>query len=176
MKADVFRRWRRGSSAWLAVPAAVLLVAGCEPGAVGGYEKIVYRDAPRVPTPSHPEPPAVTPGAAVGGSAARIVAANLPQGVTQAMVDEGQDLYGTVCAACHGQNGTGSPAAPALNDDTWLNISGQYPEMVTIINNGVANPVQYPGIMPPRGGGNFDDAQVQAIAAYVYALSNQGGA
>lgn len=176
MKADVFRRRRSAAAAWLALPAAAALLAGCEPGAVGGYPKVVYRDETQVPQAAYPDPPAVTPGAAVGGTAARIVATNLPAGVTQAMVDQGQDQYGTVCAACHGQGGTGSAAAPALNDAQWLNISGQYPEIVTIINNGVATPKQYPGMMPPKGGGSFDDAQVRAIAAYVFALSHQGGA
>jgi mono/diheme cytochrome c family protein len=176
VKADVFRPRRPTRAAWLALPAAAAVLAGCEPGAVGGYPKVVYRDETRVPQAAYPDPPAVTPGAAVGGSAARIVATNLPAGVTQAMVDQGQDQYGTVCAACHGQNGTGSPAAPALNDTQWLNISGQYPEIVAIINDGVAAPKQYPGIMPPKGGGSFDDAQVRAIAAYVFALSHQEGA
>jgi len=176
VKADVFRRWRSAGAAWLTLPAAAALLAGCEPGAVGGYPKIVYRSDPVVPQATHPDPPPVTPGASAGGSAARIVATNLPQGVTQAMVDEGQDQFGSVCAACHGQGGTGSPAAPALNDPQWINISGQYPEIVTVINNGVANPKQYPAPMPPKGGGSFDDAQVRAIAAYVYALSHQGGA
>jgi mono/diheme cytochrome c family protein len=174
--ADVFRRRRTARAAWLALPAAALL-AGCQPGdADGGFQKVVYRTDAVVPQAAHPDPPPVTPGTTVGGSQARIQATNLPQGVTQAMVDQGQDLYGTVCAACHGQGGTGSPAAPALNDTQWLNITGQYPEIVTIINNGVAAPTQYPGVMPPKGGGSFDDAQVRAIAAYVLALSQQGGA
>jgi len=173
VKADVFRRRVRGAACLL--PAAALL-AGCEPGAEGGFDRVSWRGEPEVPAVAHPDPPAVTPGTTVGATAARIVATNLPQGVTQAMVDQGQDQYGTVCASCHGQGGTGSPAAPALNDAQWLNITGQYPEIVTIINSGVANPKQYPGVMPPRGGGSFDDQQVAAIAAYVYALSHQGGA
>ena len=176
MKADVFRRGRRAAAAWMGLPAAAALLAGCEPGAVGGYDKVVYRDEVTVPRSSFPDPPPVTPGASAGGTAARIVAANLPQGVTQEMVDQGQDLYGTVCAACHGQGGTGSAAAPPLNDSDWIHISGQFPEIVTIINNGVPNPRQYGAAMPPRGGGSFDDAQIQAISAYVYALSHQGGA
>lgn len=177
MKADVFRRRRPAGAAWLALPAVAVLLAGCEPGdARGGFTKVVYRHEPAVPSAAYPDAPPVTPGASVGGAQARIVATNLPQGVTQAMVDEGQDLYGTVCAACHGQGGVGTPAAPALNDATWLNISGQYPEIVNIINTGVANPVQFGGMMPPKGGGSFDEAQVRAIAAYVFALSHQGGA
>ena len=175
MKATLLRR-RIAAAAWLAAPAAAVLLAGCEPGAVGGYPKIVYRDEPVVPRAAFPDPPAVTPGASAGGSQARIVATNLPQGVTQAMVDQGQDLFGTVCASCHGQGGTGSQAAPALNDAQWLNIGGQFPEIVTIINVGVPNPKQYGAMMPPKGGGSFDDAQVRAIAAYVFALSHQGGA
>lgn len=177
MKADVFRRRRAAGAAWLALPAVAALLAGCEPGdARGGFAKVVYRDEAAVPRAAYPDPPPVTPGSTVGVSQARIVATNLPQGVTQAMVDLGQDQYGTVCAACHGQGGTGSAAAPALNDATWLNIAGQYPEIVTLINNGVATPKEYPGMMPPKGGGSFDDAQVRAIAAYVFALSHQGGA
>lgn len=173
MKADVFRRRVRGAACLL--PAAALL-AGCEPGAEGGFDRVAYRGEPEVPSAAHPDPPAVTPGTSVGATAARIVATNLPQGVTQTMVDAGQDQFGTVCASCHGQGGVGSPAGPALNDAQWLNISGQYPEIITIINTGVAAPRQYPGIMPPRGGGGFDDQQVAAIAAYVYALSHQVGA
>lgn len=173
MKADVFRR-RVRDAAWL--PLAALLLAGCEPGAEGGFDRVAYRAEPQVPRAAFPDPPAVTPGTTVGATAARIVATNLPQGVTQAMVDAGQDQFGTVCASCHGQGGVGSPAAPPLNDAQWLNISGQYPEIINIINVGVANPKQYPGIMPPKGGGSFDDQQVAAIAAYVYALSHQGGA
>ncbi|HEY0035358.1 MAG TPA: c-type cytochrome, partial [Longimicrobium sp.] len=105
---------------------------------------------------------------------AKLVARNLPAGVTQAMVDEGQQLFGTVCAGCHGPAGAGTPAAPVLSDDRWINVTGAYPEIVTIVTNGVPQPKEHPGPMPPKGGGNFDDAQVRALAAYVYALSHQG--
>jgi mono/diheme cytochrome c family protein len=90
------------------------------------------------------------------------------------MVDEGQDLFGTVCAACHGPNGTGTPAAPTLNDMQWINITGTYPEIETTILHGVPAPKEHPGSMPPRGGGSFNDTQVKALAAYVFALSHQG--
>lgn len=161
-------------------PAAALLaaalLAGCGPNVDEGYEIVVYRDAPGGVAHEYPDPPAVTPGTQVGGSGPRIVAANLPQGVTQEMVDEGQELFGGVCAGCHGQGGAGSAAAPALNDAQWLNIDGTYEGIVTVITNGVANPVQFPGVMPPRGGGSFTDEQVRSIGAYVYALGQQGGA
>ncbi|CAN5493380.1 hypothetical protein BH24GEM3_BH24GEM3_09570 [soil metagenome] len=102
------------------------------------------------------------------------VAGELPPGVTMQMVNEGQQLFGTVCVACHGPGGTGSPLGPALNDDQWLDIDGSYESMVTVISNGVQQPREYPAPMPPRGGGNFNDEQVRSLAAYVYSLSHRG--
>ncbi len=160
---------------WLALPLAAALAGACKPELPpGGYPPVSHRSAPVMPGWSHPDPPPVTPGSTVGGGGAKIVAKNLPAGVTQAMVDQGQELFGQTCTACHGAGGTGSSAAPALNDKQWLHVSGAYPELVTIINAGVQNPKQYPGAMPPRGGGNFTPEQVGQIAAYVYALSQQG--
>lgn len=156
-----------------AAPALLFALAGCLPE--GGYDKVTHREQDELPPPDFPAPPRVIAGIGQSAAATRLVATNLPAGVTQAMVDEGQTAYGTVCVACHGANGTGSGAAPALNDNEWLNISGEFPEIVQIINAGVTNPKQYPGVMPPKGGGNFTDPQVRAIAAYVYALSHQGG-
>lgn len=156
-----------------AAPVLLLALGACLPD--GGYDKVTHREQEELPPPAYPEPPRVIAGIGQGAAAARLVATNLPAGVTQAMVDQGQQAYGTVCVACHGPNGTGSPAGPALNDNQWLNITGQYPEIVQVINNGVPNPKEHPGAMPPKGGGNFNDEQVRALAAYVYALSHQGG-
>ncbi|HEX8395773.1 MAG TPA: cytochrome c [Longimicrobium sp.] len=165
---------RRGPAALL---LAMALLAGCKPGAEGGYNRVSWRGDPKMPATAFPDPPPVVPGStAAGGGAQKIVAKNLPSGVTQAMVDAGQTSFGTVCASCHGQNGTGSPAAPKLADNQWIHISGQFPEIVNIINVGVAQPKEHPAPMPPKGGGNFNDEQVRELAAYVYALSHQGGA
>lgn len=165
---------RRGPAALL---VAMALLSGCKPGAEGGYDRVSWRGDPAAPVNAFPDPPEVVPGSsAVGAKATPIVAKNLPAGVTQAMVDAGQTSFGTVCASCHGQNGTGSAAAPTLNDMKWINITGQYPEIVNIINVGVPNPKEHPAPMPPKGGGSFNDAQVRELAAYVYALSHQGGA
>lgn len=102
------------------------------------------------------------------------VAGELPAGVTMQMVNQGQQLYGTVCVACHGPGGAGTPLGPALNDDQWLNIDGSYDAMVNVINTGVAQPVEHPAPMPARGGGSFTEEQIRAIAAYVYTLSHRG--
>jgi mono/diheme cytochrome c family protein len=163
-----------------AVRAGALLMAaaalgGCRPSKEGGYEAVSHRTDQAGPAASHPSPPPVVAGL-IATEAKRIQATNLPAGVTQAMVDQGQDQFGSVCAACHGSNGTGTTQAPALNDAAWLNISGGYDEIVAIVNAGVPTPRQYPAPMPPKGGSSWDDAQVRAVSAYVYALSHQGGA
>lgn len=166
-------RPRFAGSLLCAAPVLLLGLAACFPE--GGYDKVVAREQEELPAPAFPEPPRVIAG--VGQTAgAQLVATNLPAGVTQEMVDEGQQLYGTVCVACHGPGGAGTPAGPQLTDQQWLNITGNYDEIVGVITTGVPSPEEYPGVMPPRGGGSFDEAQIRAIAAYVYALSHQGGA
>ena len=105
--------------------------------------------------------------------AGAVAAVDLPEGVTQEMVTAGQTIFGGagMCFACHGANGAGGPLAPALADGEWLNIDGSYDEIVTIINSGVANPVQFAAAMPPRGGAPITDEQVREVAAYVYSIS-----
>lgn len=160
---------------WLLLPLAIAALSSCAPDERGGYNKQTHRTEKYIEQVSNPAPPPVRDLGSAGGGAP-IVAVNLPAGVTQEMVDNGQQLYGTVCAACHGQAGAGGPIAPALNDAQWINISGNYDDIVNVIHTGVPNPKQYPGAMPALGGGNFNEEQVRALAAYVLALSQQAGA
>lgn len=97
----------------------------------------------------------------------------LPEGVTPAIVDEGQELFAgpAVCATCHGLTGEGSPLAPNLTDDEWLNIDGTYDAIIELINSGVPEPNEYPTPMLPKGGSEITDEQVRAVAAYVWTLS-----
>jgi mono/diheme cytochrome c family protein len=155
-------------------PALLVGLAACHPPEEGGYPKQTHRTQIYLPEPATPAPPPYrAPAAAAAG--AQVVAASLPEGVTQEMVDVGQRLYGTVCVACHGAAGTGSAAGPSLNDGQWIHISGSYDEILNIIHVGVPRPAQFAGAMPPKGGGNFDEAQMRALAAYVYALSHPAG-
>jgi mono/diheme cytochrome c family protein len=164
----------RGSTAVLFSTLLVSLAA-CGPQQDSGFNKVGVRSHESIAPVATPDPPPVTPGLAGPGAAGPVVAAQLPAGVTQEMVDEGQRLYGTVCVACHGAGGVGGPVGPALNDQQWLHIGGDFEEIVNIINVGVAQPAQFPAPMPPQGGGNFTPDQVRAIAAYVYAISHPGG-
>ncbi|HEX7242638.1 MAG TPA: c-type cytochrome, partial [Longimicrobiaceae bacterium] len=101
-----------------AVPALLALLGACAPQ--DGYPKVTRREQEELPAPAYPVPPPPVAGIGQSAAATKIVATNLPAGVTQAMVDEGQQAFGTVCAACHMQGGTGGPVAPALNDAEWL--------------------------------------------------------
>lgn len=138
-----------------------------------GFPIVPYREREPIAAPAAPPPPPVVAGVGGGASAVpQLAAATAPPGVTQAMVESGAQQFSTVCAACHGPGGAGTGAGPALNDAEWLNIGGGYDEIVGVINTGVPSPRQFPAPMPPRGGGSFNDEQVRALAAYVFALSH----
>jgi mono/diheme cytochrome c family protein len=103
-------------------------------------------------------------------------AQSLPAGVTAAMVTEGQQVYlgAGICMACHGLDGTGL-IGPDLTDSEWLIGDGEYQTLVDQITVGVTadeatNPLG--AIMPPKGGAGISDAQVEAVAAYIWTLSH----
>jgi mono/diheme cytochrome c family protein len=115
--------------------------------------------------------PAAEPAATEPAAAAP--AMEMPAGVTQAMIAEGKTIFEStgLCLTCHGIDAKGTPLAPNLTDEEWLNISGRvYDEIVTNIMNGVAQPKQHPSPMPPKGGAPITDEQVKAVGAYVWSL------
>jgi mono/diheme cytochrome c family protein len=101
---------------------------------------------------------------------------DLPEGVTPAMVAEGETIFmgPGICYTCHTQGGVGGPLAPDLTDDVWLNIDGSYDAIVQTVTNGVPEPKEHPGLMLPKGGSSITDEQVRAVAAYVWSLSHGG--
>jgi len=160
---------RRGTLAL--VPALCVVLASCLPTADSGFDKVAVRTDLEIRRPAMPDPPPVRGDLAGPAAATPVVVANLPDGVTQDMVEQGQQLYGTVCVACHGANGIGGAIGPALNDQDWLHIDGSFQSLVQVITVGVMQPIQYPAAMPARGGGAFSDDEIRAISAYVYAIS-----
>ena len=107
-------------------------------------------------------------GAAAGGGAGSITAAEVAQGDS---IFHGQ-VGGGTCFTCHGQNAKGTALAPDLSDKVWIDGDGTYNYLVQRVTTGVPQPKQYPAPMPPRGGAPISDAQVRAVAAYVYSLSH----
>jgi mono/diheme cytochrome c family protein len=141
------------------------IVRGEQPGEMARYGAPNRVRAERIDLPEQPPAPAAAPVARAP--------VQLPEGVTQDMVAQGEQLYGSTgnCFTCHGPTGDGTPLAPAVNDAGWIHIDGSFDQLVQIISNGVPQPAQYPAAMPARGGAPLTDDQVRQIAAYVYSIS-----
>jgi glucose/arabinose dehydrogenase len=118
-------------------------------------------------------------GASAPPEAGAPVTASLPvpQGATKDMVALGDRIYhgqvgGAACTGCHGAGGTGTPLGPDLTDASWLWSDGSVAGISKTITEGVAQPKQYRSPMPPMGGASLSQAQVSALAAYVWALGH----
>lgn len=118
------------------------------------------------PAMAAPSQPAAQPTANV----------QLPEGVTAEMVAAGDALFHGKgnCHTCHGEDAKGTPLAPNLTDTEWLNIDGSYPSIVQTVHTGVPSPKQHPAAMPPMGGAQLTDQEINQVAAYVYSLSHGG--
>lgn len=102
-------------------------------------------------------------------------ASALPDGVTETMITRGKAVFTGpgVCFACHGMAGEGV-TGPALADSVWIHSRGEYDKIVQLILSGVDAKTSKSGIiMPPRGGSAISDADVRAVAAYVWSLSRR---
>ena len=101
-------------------------------------------------------------------------AQGLPAGVTQAMVDKGNEVFHKqgLCYACHGQDAKGL-VGPNLTDDVWLHSKGSFEELVVQVAKGVTKEESKSGVpMPAKGGSSISDDDVKAVAAYVFSLSH----
>jgi cytochrome c oxidase cbb3-type subunit 3 len=85
--------------------------------------------------------------------------------VDETLAAAGSKSYATVCAACHGVDGKGSPAlgAPNLTDNDWM-YGSTLEDIKYGINNGRAG--QMPAHLPLIG-----ETQARLAAAYIYSLS-----
>lgn len=94
--------------------------------------------------------------------------------VSPELVSRGATIFGGAgnCVVCHGREGAGTAMAPRLSDRQWLWIDGSYESVAALVRTGVMRPKQYPGMMPARGGAPLSDAEVCAVAGYVYAQSH----
>lgn len=98
------------------------------------------------------------------------------------MITEGETLFRQgSCSTCHGQGGRNGTFGPDLTDAIFLHNSGSFEEIVTIITTGVpADQLKSPSsqkqfFMMPRGAMAISDAQLRALAAYVWTLSHPNG-
>ena len=109
----------------------------------------------------------LAPLSAIGQAPRAERAASLAQDTSGKAIYLGKGL----CHACHGPDAKGTVLAPDLTDSTWLHIDGKLESIVKLIKEGVAEPENAPAPMPPRGGAQLTDAEVDAVAAYVHSLS-----
>lgn len=105
------------------------------------------------------------------------VASAVPAGVTAEMITRGDSIFNNMsCVRCHGPKGVGGVRGPNLTDQTWIHIDGSYDAIVQLVTTGFTKAQQkdpqYQFAMNPRGGMNFSDDQIRAVAAYVWSLSH----
>jgi glucose/arabinose dehydrogenase/mono/diheme cytochrome c family protein len=101
-----------------------------------------------------------------------------PPGSNPAQVALGErifdgDVGGATCAGCHGAGGIGTPVGPGLTSGKWLWGDGSLESIKQMIAKGVPEPKEHPGAMPPMGGVSLTKMDLEAVAAYVWALGHQ---
>ena len=111
-------------------------------------------------------------GAAAGGLLRR------PPGATAEQVALGQRIFrgevgGAPCAGCHGSDGAGTPLGADLTSGTYLWGDGSVAAIKKTITEGVAQPKNHTGVMPPMGGAQLSPEQLSAVTDYVWALGHQ---
>ena len=99
----------------------------------------------------------------------------LPSNVTQAMVQRGDVLFHGEgkCFKCHGNDAKGTPKAPGLvAPKRWINVGGNYEQIVQVVTDGVPEPKEHQAPMPAKGKANLSDDDVRAVSAYVWSISH----
>jgi len=105
----------------------------------------------------------------------------VPPGGTADQVALGRRIFngevadGT-CAGCHGTDGAGAPTGPAVDTGEWAWSDGSLESLRRIIEQGVPEPKNFAAPMPPAGGSGLGREQIDAVAAYVWAISRRGPA
>lgn len=101
--------------------------------------------------------------------------------LTPQMIALGDSIFhglaaGGMCFGCHGPEGKGVPGvAPDLTAGKWLHGDGSYASIMATVLDGVPKPKVAAAPMPPMGGAKLSEAQVRAVAAYVYSLTHPEG-
>ena len=114
----------------------------------------------------------------VAGGERRSEGQEFPPGVTRETVTEGRSVYlgEGLCYVCHGRRGGGvERAGSSLRDTLWYHSDGSYRSITELTRRGISARASATSIpMPPRGGGEIDEEEVRAAAAYVWWISRGG--
>jgi glucose/arabinose dehydrogenase len=102
----------------------------------------------------------------------------VPSGATRQQVALGKRIFegqaaGGTCAGCHGADAKGTSVGPNLTSGKFLWSDGSLAGIKRTIGQGVPQPKQSTGAMPPKGGAPLSPQDLNAVAAYVWALGHQ---
>lgn len=114
-------------------------------------------------------------GATTSPLLAQVTPRERPAGVTDSAISWGKALFhgSARCDRCHGRGARGSPYGPDLADAIWWHGPGSYEWLVREVTHGIpANLTVTGDPMPARGQVNMSDADVRAVAAYLWAVSH----
>lgn len=116
---------------------------------------------------------ALAGAAMVGAAAADAEGADPVVRVVAAQDSLGRQIFTGkgLCAACHGPEAKGTALAPDLTDAEWLHADGTVESIAKVITDGVPTPKKHPAPMPPKGGAQLSDAEIQAVARYIASLT-----
>jgi glucose/arabinose dehydrogenase/mono/diheme cytochrome c family protein len=114
---------------------------------------------------------------AAAGAAAAAATLPVPAGSSRQMVQLGEQVFhgvgGAACTGCHGADARGTPLGPSLITRTWLWSDGSSESLARIVRNGVSQPKAFREPMPAMGGAQLTEEQIEAVAAYVWALNHR---
>ena len=83
------------------------------------------------------------------------------------------EVAGGTCSGCHSSDGKGSSVGSDLTSGKWLWGDGSVAAITRTIDSGVPKAKEHSGAMPPKGGAQLSQADVAAVADYVWALGHQ---
>jgi glucose/arabinose dehydrogenase len=98
----------------------------------------------------------------------------IPPGGSPDQVALGDRIFhGQTCVGCHGADGKGSALGSDLASGKFVWGNGSVQAITRTINAGVPKPKDHTGVMPPKGGAQLSQADVAAVADYVWAISHR---
>jgi mono/diheme cytochrome c family protein len=98
-----------------------------------------------------------------------------PADITDSAIAWGKGLFegSANCSRCHGVNGRGTEFGPDLADAIWWHGPGTFEWLVREVTHGIPENLTVTGLpMPARGWAPMHEADVRAVAAYVWSISH----
>jgi glucose/arabinose dehydrogenase/mono/diheme cytochrome c family protein len=152
----------------------------------GRIYRVTYQGSKSVAIASAPPPPSTAQASASGTAVppegthpdAGTAPLPIPPGGSPDQVALGDRIFhgqtaGGTCVGCHGTDGKGSAVGSDLTAGKWLWGDGSVQALTKTIENGVPKPKDHTGVMPPKGGAQLSQADVTAVADYVWAIGHQ---